>query len=486
MPLTQQTPSSLIPFMRWAYTGSFRYIGIGSVFSIIAGTLEVMTAFILGWVIDAALGGDPGSFFTDNIWLVIGVTLFFLALRPIILGLTGLFQTVIIAPALYAMVLSRLHRHTLGQDVTFFDNDFAGRIAQKQAQGANSATQLVVEFIHTVLFALASLIGSVILLASLDTRSALLLAVWVAAYILMIRFFMPKIRVRSKARAAARAMVTGQVVDTITNIRTVKLFAHAELEDTAAIDAIDTFRTKAINFGWVSATFRLSLMALAGFLPLLLVGTTLVFWSQGTATTGDIAVAGAIGLRLAQMTGWVSFTLLSMYADVGELEDAIRTLSPAHKLVDAENAKPLELKKATITFDNVRFLYGGKTGGLDGINLEVKAGERLGIVGASGAGKSTLVSLLLRLYDPEEGQILLDGQDLTGLQQESMRRHIGMVTQETAMFNRPAHDNILYGNPEATTDDVIAAARKAEAHNFIGDLQDFEGRKGYDARARHP
>ncbi len=481
VPVQEAPPKTLFAFMRWAYHGAFRYIWIGAGFSVAAGALEVFTALILGWVIDTALASPSDAFFGSNAGLLIGASLFFLVLRPVILGASGVLQSVIVAPALYGQVLSRLHRHTLGQDVTFFDNDFAGRIAQKQAQGANSATQLVIETIHTVFFALASLIGSVILLFSLEPRTALLLAIWVVAYVALIRFFMPRIRVRSKARAAARANVTGQVVDTITNMRTVKLFSRSELEDTAALDAMDKLRSRATEFGWVSASFRLTLMAIAGVLPIILVGTTLVFWTRGLASAGDIAVAGSIGLRLAQMTGWVSFTLLGMYSDVGELEDAIQTLTPDHKLVDAQDAKPLVLSKASIQFKDVRFKYGGVSGGLDGVNLALQPGERLGIVGASGAGKSTLVSLLLRLYDPEEGQILIDGQDLRQLTQDSLRSHIGMVTQETAMFNRSAMDNILYGKPDAEEAQVLLAAERAEAAEFIAELEDFNGRKGFDA-----
>lgn len=474
-------PSTLVSFLRWAYRGAYKFIAIGALFSVAAGALEVLTALILGWVIDAALAGEPSQFFSANSGLIVVVCIFFLLLRPIVLGISGVIQSVIVGPSIYGMVMSRLHRHTLGQDVTFFDDDFAGRIAQKQAQAANSATQLVVEMIHTVFFALASLLGSVLLLLSLDPRTAGFLAIWVAAYILLIRFFIPRIRVRSKARAAARAMVTGQVVDTVTNIRTVKLFAHASLEDRAALDAMQSFRNRGIDFGWVSAAFRFSLMALAGTLPLILVGTTLYFWTTGSASAGDIAVAGAIGLRLAQMTGWVSFTLLSMYSDVGELEDAVRTLSPAHRLVDSPDAVDLQVSEASITFDDVSFQYGGEAGGLTNIDLTVQKGERLGIVGASGAGKSTLVALLLRLYDPETGRILLEGQDLRGLTQDSLRRHIAMVTQETAMFNRSAYDNILYGNPEASKDDLIRAAEQAKADEFIQNLRDFTGRTGYDA-----
>ena len=476
-------PSRFWPFIRWLFRGAWGWSGLAGLISILAGVLEVLSAMILGLVIDAALASDPDTFLSSHVALFAGVFVFFVILRPLVLGLAGWLQSVLIAPWIYNLAQSRLHRHTLGQSVGFFDDDFAGRIAQKQLQAARAGTDLVIETLHTVLFALSSLIGSVLLMTSLDWRSALLLTIWVGAYAAMIRFFMPRIRARSKARANARATVTGQIVDTVTNIKTVKLFAHDEHEDRAALVAMDGLREAQIGFGRVSAAFRFSLMALAGVLPIILVGATLVFWTQGAATAGEIAVAGTIGLRLAQMTGWVSFTLMGMYANVGEVEDAIRTLSPAHTLTDADGAPALVLSDGRIGFEDVHFTYGGgrEAGGLHGVTLDVAPGERLGIVGASGAGKSTLVALLLRLYDAERGRVVIDGQDVGQVTQESLRRQIGMVTQETAMFNRSARDNIGYGDPAATLDDVIRAARLAEAHDFIVDLHDFKGREGYDA-----
>ncbi|KZZ66170.1 ABC transporter ATP-binding protein, partial [Sulfitobacter sp. HI0129] len=276
-------------------------------------------------------------------------------------------------------------------------------------------------------------------------------------------------------------MVSGQVVDTITNIKTVKLFAHADHEDRAALGAMRTFRGKALEFGYLAAGFRLALMSLAGLLPVLLLGGTLVLWQRGMATEGDIVAAGAIAIRIAQMTGWVSFTLMQIYANVGEVEDGMRTLTPRVRMEDGAEAVDLQLAAARIEFDGVTFAYGRETGGIDDVTLTVEPGEKLGIVGASGAGKSTLVALLLRLYDTESGQVRIGGTDVRAVTQESLRRHIGMVTQETAMFNRSAHDNILYGRPDATREEVIAAAKRAEAHDFILDLRDHMGRRGYDA-----
>ena len=291
---------------------------------------------------------------------------------------------------------------------------------------------------------------------------------------------MPRVRLRSGARAGARAMVSGQVVDTITNIKTVKLFAHADHEDRAALSAMGLFRERALEFGNVAAWFRLALMTIGGALPVLLIGGALILWTQGAATAGNIAAAGAVAIRIAQMTGWVSFALMGIYSSVGEVEDGMRTLTPLHTLTDAPDAAELT-QAGAIEFDNVSFAYGRDSGGLDTVSLRIEPGQKIGIVGASGAGKSTLVALLLRLYDPEKGRVSIGRTDIRDVTQESLRRQIGMVTQETAMFNRSARDNILYGRPNATDTEMIAAAKRAEAHEFILGLQDFKGRRGYDA-----
>jgi len=320
-----------------------------------------------------------------------------------------------------------------------------------------------------------------ILLGAIDWRITLIFACWLVVYLALIRWFMPQIRKKSGARAGARATVSGQVVDTITNIKTVKLFAHGSHEESTAQGAITTFREKALEFGYLTAIFRFTLMGMAGLLPVLLIGSALIFWSNGQASEGDIVAAGAVAVRISQMTGWVSFTLMAIYSNVGEIENGMNTLTPRARLEDMPQARALEVPNGQIRFDYVTFAYGRDVGGIRGISLTVKPGEKLGIVGASGAGKSTLVSLLLRLYDAEKGRILIDGQHVDQVTQDSLRRHIGMVTQETAMFNRSARDNIFYGHPDATEAEMYDAARKAEAHDFILGLQDSAGRTGYDA-----
>ncbi|MEM6938632.1 MAG: ABC transporter ATP-binding protein [Pseudomonadota bacterium] len=475
-------PQTLGAFMAWCLSGAWPALWLAAGLSALAGAMEAGTAYILGRVIDAAVATSPQTFFDgQNLGLIIGAAAFFLIARPVLFGLSSASNSIIVAPNVNPLVTSRLHRWTLGQSVSFFDDDFAGRIAQKQMQTARAVTDVAVEMINVVAFALASLVGAVLILSGIDWRIVCAFAVWLLTYCLLIRWYLPLIRLRSANRAGARAMVSGQIVDTITNIKTVKLFAHADHEDRAALGAMQTFRQRALEFGVLSASFRFALMSLAGVLPVLLIGGALLLWQRGLASEGDIVAAGAVSIRIAQMTGWVSFTLMMIYANIGEVEDGMRTLTPRARLEDAPDAQELVVQRGEIALKGLGFAYGRDSGGIDNITLTVAAGERLGIVGASGAGKSTLVALLLRLYVPENGAILADGVDISDVTQESLRRNIGMVTQETAMFNRSARENILYGRPDASEEEMIAAAKRAEAHDFILTLRDHKGREGYDA-----
>jgi ATP-binding cassette subfamily B protein len=480
-PASGPPPHRLGAFFGWCLSGAWPMLGLAAAASAAAGTAEVMTAMLLGRVIDTALAAGAAQLFSQHWPLLLGFAAFFILARPLLFGISAATNALVVQPNVMPLVLSRLHRWTMGQAVTFFDDDFAGRIAQKQMQTARAVTEVTSETINVVAFALASLVGSAFLLTSIDWRVAVALVLWLTGYLGLIRWFLPRVRLRAARRAGARAMVSGQVVDTITNIKTVKLFAHAAHEDRAALGAMEGFRQTALAFGRLASGFRFALMTVAGVLPVVLVGGTLWLWSQGQASTGDIAAAGSIAIRIAQMTGWVSFSLMGLYASVGEVEDGMRTLSVPHALPDSPGAVDLPRGPGEIVFEDVSFAYGRRTGGVEGINLTVQPGEKLGIVGASGAGKSTLVALLLRLYDCEKGSVRVDGQDVRAVTQESLRRQIAMVTQETAMFNRSARDNILYGRPEASEAEIVEAAKRAEAHEFILGLRDHMGREGYEA-----
>jgi len=473
-------PARLLPFLHWCLKGAYPAIIAAAALSALTGVFEVVTAQMLGLVIDGALEG--GSDFVRRDWLLLmAVGGFFLVLRPLLWGASAMMQSVVVAPSLMPQVLSRLNRYTLGHSVGFFDDDFAGRIAQKLMQTARATVEIVIEFINVIAFALASLIGSALLLITIDWRVGAFLLVWLAGYFAVLSWFLPRIRARSADRAGARAMLSGQIVDTVTNIKTVKLFAHARHEDSAALEAMRTLRTSALAYGWMAAGLRYGMMTLAGLLPVVIVGSTIWLWTLEAATAGQIAVAGAVSLRLAQMTGWVSYVLMAVYTHVGEVENGMNTLTPAHGLTDTLDARDLPPVKGRIAFDEVSFAYGRDKGGLFDLNLTIEPGQKLALVGASGAGKSTLVALLLRLYDAEKGSVSIDGTDLRDVTQESLRHQIGMVTQETAMFNRSAMDNIRYGRPDASDEEVFAAAKKAESHEFILGLRDFNGREGYDA-----
>lgn len=474
-------PDRLGRFMAWALRGAFPAIVLALTISILVGATEVGAAALIGWLIDLAQSRGPADLLTDSWLWLLGAAFFFLILRPGLMGLSAAMNALTLGPNLYPLVMSRLNRHTLGQSLSFFDDDFAGRIAQKQQQTSRAITEAVTESVNTLGLALTAIFGAALVVGTINVWLAVGMAVWLVGYAFLIRHYMPKIRTRSEARAAARAVVTGQVVDTITNIATVKLFSHGAHEDQATLDALEGYRGATINFGAASTAFRFWLMTLAGILPVLLIGGSLFLWTRGTASAGDIATAGLLATRIAQMSGWVSMTAMGIFANIGEIEDGMQTLSPPHTITDAEDAVVPQRIRGAVDFENVRFGYGRPGAALDGFDLSVRPGERVALVGRSGTGKTTAVSLLLRLYDVEGGRILLDGQDIRDLSQDALRAEIGMVRQETAMFNRSALENIRYGRPDATDTEVFEAARRAEAHDFILTLSDFRGRTGYGA-----
>ncbi|MXU64937.1 ABC transporter ATP-binding protein [Oceanomicrobium pacificus] len=475
-------PRRLGAFLRWAVSGGWPVVGLSLVTGALNGLSEVVGAFLVGWVIDDALGHGGSSYLIDRWPVLLAIAGFFLILRPATQGLNGAMTSLVLGPNLTPLVLSRLHRHTLGQAMAFFDDDFAGRLSQKQMQTARAVTDVALEFANVMSFALALLIGAIALVGNVNWRLGLAMTLWMVAYFFIVRWFLPRIRARAKARAGTRAAVSGQLVDTISNIATVKLFARSAEEDGAAIDAMERFRGAALSFGRMATAFRVAMTAFAGTLPVVMIGGVLWLWGQGLASTGDIAMAGLIATRLAQMTGWVSFTAMGVFSNIGEIEDGVRTLAPPHDITDADGAMMPRPVSGDIRFEEVTFTYDREGGaGLDRFSLHVAPGEKLALVGPSGAGKTTAVSLMLRLYELGEGRIRLDGHDIRDLPQDGLRAAVSMVRQDTAMFNRSARDNILYGRPDASEADLIEASRRAHAHEFITQLEDGQGRTGYDA-----
>ena len=397
------------------------------------------------------------------------------------LFVSSYFQSMVVSPGVRTMVATRLHRWTLGHQKSYFDNDFAGRIAQKEVQASNAIADVTVEVISTVLFASASVLTSFFVLASIDWRIGLIVAAWTFCFFLLMKFFLPRIKLHSSNRANAQAVATGQIVDTISNISIVKLFANSKYEDNAALTAFSNLKKSLQVYGKELVRFRLSMVVFASSIFLFVLAACLFLWVQNAISPGAVVAAGSVALRIMMMAGWVSFSFMTIYTNLGDIQDAMETLAVPHTMVDKTGASTLNVSHGRIKFDDVSYTYGSDVGGIRTISLDIKPGEKLGVVGASGAGKSTLVSTLLRLQDPESGKILIDGQKITDVTQNSLRQCISMVTQESSMFNRTARENIAYGRQGASDNDVINAAKKAGAHEFIMALVDNKGRAGYDA-----
>ena len=474
-------PRTLWAFGRWALQGAETPLILLLLVALVAGVAEAATAWLVGWVVDQ-VATQPTETFLSELWMELTlIGLFFLILRPGLMSLTAAFNSRAFMPNVWTMTLNRLHRHVLGHSLKYFEDDFAGRLAQKETQSSIALADAVQESIHAVLFGITTVIAALVMLQGTDWRLALVLLFWMAAYVALVWYFLPRIRALSRQRADMRSAVSGQLVDSLGHMATVKLFAHAGKEYTASENAIRAYREKAFAFGRLAWLFRTGLATLGGILPVALIAVAIYLWQQGSATPGTIALAGLISTRIAQMSGWISFTAMGIFANIGVLEDGIRTLTPPNEIVDAPDAKDPPPLSGAIAFTDVNFRYGRKTGGIGGFSLDIEPGERVALVGHSGAGKSTVVSLLSRLYDVEDGSITIDGIDLRNLTQDGLRRQIAVVTQDTAMFNRPALDNILYGNPGAGEAAAYAAAEQAQADAFIRELRDYKGREGYAA-----
>ena len=474
-------PQTLWAYGRWALAGAGPVFWAVVVVSVLSGMAEALAAWLVGWAVDLVANADRETFFADN-WVNLALfAVFFVLIRPGLMSLSAGLTSRAMMPNVWTMTLLRIHRHLLGQSIRYFEDDFAGRIVQKETQSSIALLDAIQESLHAVLFGVSTVIAALFLLQGTDTALALVMVGWMVLYIGLVWYFLPRIRKLSRIRADRRSAISGQLVDSIGHMNTVKLFAHAGREHVAAEQSVARYREAAFAFGRMTWIFRTLLSILAGALPVALIGVAFWLWQGGQATAGTIALAGLISTRLAQMSGWISFTAMGIFANVGVTEDGIRTLTPSHDLMDRPDATDPPPLKGHVAFEDVSFQYGRRVGGVTGINLDIKPGERIALVGHSGAGKSTIASVLPRLYDIEDGRITIDGIDIRDMTQDGLRRQIAVVTQDAAMFNRSAMDNILYGRPDAGEEAAVEAARQAEADDFIRDLRDYKGREGYEA-----
>jgi len=405
-----------------------------------------------------------------------------LLLRPAVVTAQFLLENQALYPGLSNLVRWQNHWHVVRQSWSFFQNDFAGRIANRVLQTGPSVRDVVVSALDAVWYIVVVGVSAIVVLASSDLRLAIPIVMWFAAYIVLLRVFVPRLQAQATRRSTAGSTLTGRIVDSYTNILTVKLFARAQDEDAFVRDAMDehteAFRaqTRLIS-GMRIALVLLNAVLLAGMTIL-----ALTLWTYDLIAVGLVATAMAMAWQLTNTAGWVARTITSIFEAIGMVEDGMKTVAQPLTRPDDPGAHALALTKGAVRFDDVRFGYGSARGVLHGIDLTVSAGERVGLVGASGAGKSTLVNLLLGFYTPEGGRILIDGQDIAGVTQESLRAEIAMVTQDTSLLHRSIRDNIAYGRPGASQTAIEAAAHRAQAHEFILALEDWQGRRGYDAQ----
>ncbi|MBB5721337.1 ATP-binding cassette subfamily B multidrug efflux pump [Loktanella ponticola] len=476
-------PSQSLRVFLWDYCKPFRGIFIATgLMSILIAIIEVMLISYMGRLVNLLGDGEPAVVWATYGLEFILVAIAVLTIRPVVYIVQVMLLHQTILPNVGTLVRWRAHRHVMRQSVGWFEDDLAGRIANRIMQTPPAAGEVVFQIFDALTFAVAYVIGAAILLGDADPRLMIPLLLWLVPYLWLMRWVMVKIEPASEAASNARSAVTGRVVDSYSNIHSVKMFAHHDREIDYAKESIEearrTFQIELRLFTMMDGGLTL----INGFLVVGIVGWAMYLWMQGTASVGVVAAATALALRLNSMSGWIMFAASAFFRNLGVVKEGMGTIAQPITLLDDADAAPLQVKNGAVAVQDLSHHYGKEAGGLDHINLAIAPGEKVGLVGQSGAGKSTLVKLLLRFYDAESGQVLIDDQPIKSVTQDSLRAAIGMVQQDSALLHRSVRDNILYGRPSASKDEMIAAARKAEAHDFILTLEDNEGNVGYEAR----
>ncbi|MDP2746328.1 ABC transporter ATP-binding protein [Pseudomonas sp.] len=448
----------------------------------VAALIEVALFSFLGQLIDMTQNTPSGEFFEQHQGTLLWMLLVALVIRPLVFGLHNLLTHQTINPGLTNLIRWQNHRYVLKQSLSFFQHDFAGRIAQRIMQTGpslrDSAMQVVDALWHVLVYAVSALY----LFAAADLSLIAPLLLWIVGYCAALWYFVPRIKERSAAASAARSKVMGRVVDGYSNVTTLKLFAHTQVEEHYAREAMQELLGKVRLQSRIITTLDFLITCLNG---MLIVGTgalALWLWDQQLISTGAIALALGLVIRINGMAEWIMWVVNGIFENVGTVQDGMKTIVQPRQVLDQAQAKPLHVSQGAVQFDNIHFHYGKRNGVIAGLSLTVAPGEKIGLIGPSGAGKSTLANLLLRLYDLESGRILIDGQNIADVAQESLRAQIGMVTQDTSLLHRSIRDNLLYGKPDASEAQLLDAVRKARADSFIPLLDDGMGGHGFDAQ----
>lgn len=477
----QQPPAKLLQFCLHYTKGMGIPLLLMSVLTGGVAVLEVTLFSFMGQLVDWLSTQDPKTFLEQE-----GTTLFWMALVPLVaLPLVGLLHSLVVHQSLlgnFPMVIRwQAHRYLLKQSVSFYSNDFAGRIATKVMQTALAVRESVMKLLNVLVYIAVSFIAMLVLVAQADWRLMVPVLVWLLLYIAVQVYFVPKLKAVSTDQADARSLMSGRIVDSYTNIATVKLFSHTNREAAFAREGMDQFLGTVYQQMRLVTWLNFCVQGINHLLTFSIAALSIMMWLNGTVGVGAIAISIALALRLNGMSHWVMWEVSALFENIGTVVDGMSTLSKPLQVQDQPDAAPITVSEGGIHYDQVVFHYGEDKPVIPLLNLKIKPGGKVGLVGRSGAGKSTLVNLLMRFFDVESGQIKIDGQDIRHITQDSLRAQIGMVTQDTSLLHRSVRDNILYGRPDASEEEMIAAAKKAEAHEFILGLTDQKGRKGYDA-----
>ncbi len=478
----KRPPATLLPFLWYFVRDSWVWLLLMATFSAIISLLEISLFSFLGNLVDWLGTREPGSILQDESSKLIWMSLVVLVFLPLAGFIGSLLLHQVVIGNFVMTIRWKAHRWMLGQSYAFYQDEFAGRVATKVMQTSLAIRDAVLKVLDVLVYVTVYFFGAMVLVASFSGWMILPFAGWLIAYVLMLRFFLPRLKQISRLQADARSEMTGRVVDSYTNIMTVKLFAHAGHEAEYARNSMKRFLgTVYPQFRWVTG-LNVTLDLINATLLFSVAGVGIWLWNAGLTGVGAVAVSVGLVLRLQGMSHWIMWELSGLFESVGIIYDGMSMLSTKQEIVDKSDAKRLEVPLGAIEFNDVRFHYGRDTGAIDSLSLKIAGGEKIGLVGRSGAGKTTLTNLMLRLYDVEAGQIIIDGTDIRDVKQESLREHIGVVTQDTSLLHRTVYENIAYGRRDATMEDVISAATRANAHEFILSLEDSAGRKGYEAQ----
>jgi len=478
---TAAPPNTVLPFYLYYLRQVWPSFAALLIVGLFAALIEVALFSYLSRIIDLAQGTPNTEFFQVHGRELLWMAVVALILRPIFFGLHDLLVHQTISPGMTSMIRWQNHSYVLRQSLNFFQNDFAGRIAQRIMQTGNSLRDSAVQAVDAIWHVLIYVISSLVLFVEADWRLMIPLLIWIACYIGALYYFVPRVKARSVISSEARSKLMGRIVDGYTNITTLKLFAHTHFEQQYARDALVEQTEKTQLAARVVTSMDVVITSLNGLLIVTTTGLALWLWTQSLISVGAIALATGLVIRIVNMSGWIMWVVNGIFENIGMVQDGLQTIAQPVSVTDREQAPRLRVTQGEVRFEHVDFHYGKRSGVISDLNLTIRPGEKIGLIGPSGAGKSTLVNLLLRLYDLQGGRILVDGQDIAEVAQESLRERIGMITQDTSLLHRSIRDNLLYGKPDASDAELWEAARKARADEFIPLLSDAEGRSGFDA-----